>query len=272
MTLKEVCDLIQLPDQVKTKVLSIGQETDIRVAEPYIVDLYHPDTWETAVKAIEQMIGGDPDGFRMLTLMLKLAAKSYEEYEKKGISETIFVDTMKFCTRFVKENYDVFGTYAFVWGWWFPRQISLHEFRIRDLEYEMIHHNGKKKINIHIPGDADISLSSVKKSWSEARIFFNKYYPDYGDAEMVCDSWLLSPNLEKLLPERSRILQFQKLFERIRVNEESDAGIRWVYGRIDLEYKELPERTSLQRTMKSYLLEGNHTGDGYGRLKEELLR
>lgn len=271
MTLREVCDLIRLPDPVREEVLTLSQNMDEKELALYIADLYQPETWEAAVKSIEQALGEDPDGFKILTLMLELAARAYEEYEKKGISETIFADTMKFCTRFVTENQEVFGTYAFVWAWWFPRQLSLHEFRIGDLEYEMIRKDGEKLLNVHIPGDADISLPSVKKSWSAARAFFREYYPEYSDAEMVCDSWLLSPNLEKLLPEGSRILQFQKLFEMIHVNEDSDAGIRWVYGRTDLPYEALPEGTSLQRRMKAYLLEGKHTGDGYGRLKAERL-
>lgn len=41
------------------------------------------------------------------------------------VSEEIFVATMKFCTRFLYENYRAFGSYKYVWAWWFPRQMAM---------------------------------------------------------------------------------------------------------------------------------------------------
>lgn len=269
MNLQEVCDCIGLPDQMKRKVLAFASGFDEKTTEPFTDALYDPLTWEKAVKNITEVLGEDPDGSKMLAFMLLRAIEAHKEYGRRGIAETVFTDTMKFCTRFVEEHYKVHGTYAFVWGWWFPRQLSLHEFRIGALEYEMIEKEDKKLIHIHIPADADMGRESLRKSYEDARIFFAQYYPEYGQSDMVCDSWLLSPVLTKLLQESSNIIRFQKAFDLIRVDETNDSAIRWVYGRTDFPIRELPEQTSLQIKIKATLLEGGSIGAAYGILQED---
>ncbi len=269
MTLEEVCERICLPDQMKRKVLDFAGEFEEKTVKPFFAALYDPSDWEKGVKEIEGVLGNDPDGSKMLTFMLLRAVETHREYEKRGISETIFVDTIKFCTRFIEEHYEIYGTYAFTWGWWFPRQISLREFRIGALEYEMIEQDEKKIINIHIPADADMRLDSLRKSYEDAREFFAKYFPEYAQSDMVCDSWLLSPVLAKLLSKNSNIVGFQKAFDLIRVDDTNDSSIRWVYGRTDIPIHELPQYTSLQKKIKACLLEGGSIGAAYGRLHED---
>lgn len=269
LILTEICDCISLPLPMKAKVLDFSNALDERTTEPFIAALYDPATWEQGIKDIAEVLGEDLDGSKMLTIMLLRAAKAYKEYEKRGISKTIFTDTMKFCTRFTQEHYEVHGTYAFKWGWWFPRQISLNEFRIGALEYEMIVKEERKLINVHIPADADMTRDSLCRSYGDARKFFGKHFPEYGQSDMVCDSWLLSPFLEKLLPENSKIIGFQKEFDMLSIDEANNSAIRWVYGRTDLTTEELPEHTSLQKNIKACLLEGNSIGTAYGRLQED---
>lgn len=269
MTLEEVCEGICLPDQMKRKVLEFAGEWDEKTLKPFSAALYDPSTWEKGVKDIEGALGEDPDGGKMLTFMLMRAAEAHKEYEKRGISMTIFTDTMKFCTRFLEEHYEVYGTYAFRWGWWFPRQISLREFRIGALEYEMIEQEEKKVINIHIPADADMRRDSLRESYEEAREFFIKYFPEYGHSDMVCDSWLLSPVLAKLLPANSNIAGFQTGFELTHVDHTSDSAVRWVYGRTDIPIQELAAKTSLQKKIKALLMEGCSIGAAQGRLHKD---
>ncbi|KAA9008658.1 hypothetical protein F4V43_00570 [Paenibacillus spiritus] len=269
MDLQEVCNCICLPDSMTGKVLAWAGRFDETAAAPLSRALYDPAAWEEGVKDIARILGEDPDGSKMLSFMLLRAAEAYKEYEQRGIGKEIYTDTMKFCTRFVEEHYKVYGTYAFTWGWWFPRQISLREFRIGALEYEMTEQEGKKVIHIHIPADADLGRESLRQSYADARAFFANYYPEYGMSDIVCDSWLLSPVLAKLLPENSKIAGFQRAFDLLRVDPANDSSIRWVYGRTDIPPDQLPELTSLQKKMKVLLAEGGSVGAAYGRLQPD---
>lgn len=269
MNLIDLCEMICLPEQMTGSVLEFASDYDEKSTESLSAVLDDPSQWENGVKEIARVLGEDPDGSKMLTIMLLCAVDSHKEYKKRGINDAIFTDTMKFCTRFVEEHHKLYGTYAFKWAWWFPRQLSLREFRIGALEYEMIEREKKKWINIHIPADASMGRERLRESYEDARAFFTRYFPDYGQSDMMCDSWLLSPHLTKLLPESSNILGFQRAFELVHVDETNDSFIRWVFGRTDIPVRELREDTSLQRKIKACLLEGSNLGAATGRLQED---
>lgn len=264
MKLKELCNMISLPNEMTEKVMLAAHYLDSDEINCFYEKLKNVSEWKKALENMKQNIGEDNDGSKILSVMLLCALQTYNEYCRMGISERVFSDTMKFCTRFVKEHYDIYGVYSFTWAWWFPRQLSMREFRIGSFEYEMICDNEKKLINIHIPADADMSIEAMKKSYEDARAFFKTYFPEYTKADMVCCSWLLSPVLDKMLPLNSNIRNFRKSFDIIEVYSNSNEGIRWLYSREDLLLEDLPENTSLQKKMKKYLLEGNCTGSGYG--------
>lgn len=88
------------------------------------------------VKELDKLIAGstgqDEDGTKILWEELNIARQSFDEYQKRGIPDRIFIDTMKFCTRFLNEYYRTYSCYRFAWGWWFPRQLALLEL----LKYE----------------------------------------------------------------------------------------------------------------------------------------
>lgn len=65
---------------------------------------------------------------------------------------------------------------------------------------------------IHIPSDADLSCDKVNASLQQAAACFEAAFPHTAAWPFTCESWLLSPVLEQLLPADSRILSFQKLF------------------------------------------------------------
>jgi hypothetical protein len=173
-----------------------------------------------------------------------------------GISNDIYIGTMKFFSRFLYYYNKIYGEYKYVWGWWAVRQISMREFRIGDLEYEMIIQEDKKLISIHIPSDADMTSSNLRKSYLKARDFFATYYPEFAETDMICGSWLLAPALKKLLPESSKIIQFQNSFQITSQEDDSPGFLDWVYGRRDIPFENLPEETSLQRKLKPYLING----------------
>ena len=256
MKINELCNMIDMPEVVREKLIKHENEIDFAGIETEITKMNNVDTWEEEREKLTAFLAPDENGLKMLTCQLHEVCNRYKEYKDMGISDDIFIDTMKFFSRFLYAYNKIFGEYQYVWAWWAVRQITMQEFRIGELEYEMMVQNDKKVIGVHIPSDANMESVNLKKSYLDARDFFGKFYPDYADADMICGSWLLAPALKKLLPEDSRIIQFQKSFVLTSQEADSPGILDWVYGRRDIPFADLPEETSLQRKLKQYLING----------------
>ena len=254
MQISELCNLIDVPKEVQDKVVKYEDNIDFSSIETEMTQMNNPKTWKKAIEGLTEFLAPDEKGLKMLACQLHAACNTYKKYEDMGILDDIYIETMKFFSRFLYYHKKIYGEYKYVWGWWAVRQISMQEFRIGDLEYEMIVEDDKKLISIHIPSNANMTSSNLRKSYQDARDFFDKYYPDFAKADMICGSWLLAPALKKLLPDSSRIIQFQNSFVLTSQENDSPGFLDWVYGRRDIPFEDLPEETSLQRKIKHYLL------------------
>lgn len=268
-TMSELCEMICLPKEVTDRVIAFDSEFDYEVAETAMNLLFSRETWVEGRNNLKEILGSDDHGFKILTCMLHCMGRSYEMYLDKGISERIFIDSMKCFTRFIQEHKVSYGEYAFDRDWWTARQIALQLFRIGELEYEFKEQNEEKVISLHIPSDAKLTVENCRKSYEESREFTDRYFPEYRNQPYVCNSWLLSKQLIKLLPDTSNILRFQQQFDIMRECEGDGEELEWVFKRKDIPYTELPENTTLQKNMKKFLLEGGKIGLAYGVLKEQ---
>ncbi|HEX3077111.1 MAG TPA: acyltransferase domain-containing protein [Lachnospiraceae bacterium] len=269
MLINDLCNILDIPKVVQEKVINYDNKINFNDIENEMLRMNEPSTWEKALEGLNKYLGPDEEGLKILTCQLHAVCYTYEKYKDMGIIDDIFIETMKFFSRFLYAHYEIYGEYRYVWSWWAVRQISMQEFRIGDLEYEMIIQEGKKVISIHIPSDANMASSNLRKSYLDAREFFTKYYPDYANVDMVCGSWLLAPALRKLLPESSKIIQFQNSFELTSQEDDSPGFLDWVYGRRDIPFENLPEETSLQRKLKPYLINGGKVEWANGTLIQE---
>lgn len=259
MKSEELYELLELPKEVVDKMAIYEKSRTNEPDETIKTMISNRKTWDDGIKKLQQFVGEDPDGFKILWELLRMCCESYEQYVQLGIPRQIYIDTMKFCTRFINEHNRVFGEYKFVWAWWFPRQLALSEFRIGCLEYEFIDDN-HKIVSVHIPSDANLQKDSVAESIKTFKEFCKTYFYDWTDAKMYCESWLLSPALKELLGDDSNIINFQNLFTIESVDYDSMAVLDWVFpGNTEVSDK-LQENTSLQKSMKRYLMEGKKIG------------
>ncbi len=214
----------------------------------------------------------DDDGAAELIHQMAEAVESRLEGAWKGLPERIWTDTMKCFPRFIGEYRRACGKDGFDRGFWTTRQIRARLFRIGELEYEMTDEPDAGKIlSLHIPSDCRLEPERLNDSVREARAFFAEYFPEYAGAPMACESWLLSPALEELLPPQSRILAFRRAFDLTETDPEDDSAVEWVFHiaaeqRKGLRAETLPEDTSLQRGMKRMLLAGRKPGAARGTL------
>ena len=267
MTFETLTEKLGFCEQALQAIKDIDRTYDHEALENSWKKLYNAESTEEGLLELRAAFSPDKDGMKMLTCMLHCALYTHTLYTKAGIGDEIYLATMKFLPRFVNESGKKDGHCFFTWDWWFYRQLAMREFRIGELEYEFVEDGEGKKISVHIPADARLERPLLRDSLADARAFFDKHFPAYKDADFYCDSWLLSPALPALLPESSRILGFQREFEILKWEEDSEAFKDWIYGSRDVPTEKLPENTSLQRAVKAHLLKGGKVGWALGRMK-----
>lgn len=256
--MKNLCEKLNFDDYINNIVLNYDKTINYNKIQDKINMLYDKNTWDNGIKQLESYVAPDKNGLKMLTICLHCLLKTYNMYKQKGINDKIFFDTMGFLPRFINEHKKNYGVYAFTWNWWFVRQISMFEFRIDDFEFEFMGDN--KTISLHIPSDADLKNGKIDVIFD----FANKYYPEYKNVNIICETWLLVPELKKLLPENSNIINFQNQFIINKVDYDNPDFMDWIYYNRDIEYKNLPENTTLQKNLKQHLLSGGKFCWAYG--------
>lgn len=243
--------------------------------------LADPAQGSAARDELKKALNPDDDGSHMLYCMLACAGSyTLDSYHALGIGnaadDTVFLDTMGCFTRFVNEHKASYGDYGFDRDFWTYRQLSASLFRLGQLEYEIVRGaqnvpagiDAARAVAMHIPSDAVLGAEQCSASIVRARRFVRRFFPQWADAPYICESWLLSPALPRLLPESSNILAFQRRFRIIATDDSADDWREWVFHRSGAPLSELSETTSLQRAMKRHLLSGGTVGIGIGVLED----
>lgn len=203
-------------------------------------------------------------------VLIALAADAYAAWMSKGISEKVYVDSMYDITLWCEDYYTKHGEYGLSECGWICKSIKMELFRLGRLQFEPITLDrdlliddititeGTPAFSVHIPAGEPMHIDACERSFAAASCFFGVEHPI-----CVCGSWLLAPELPKILPETSNIVRFQKFFRILNTFPSRQAEER-IYGKVLEEASLYPEQTSLQRSAKKWLLEGNTIGGGYG--------
>lgn len=257
-------ELLELPQEVCNELDAYEAERTRELPTEIYRKLFVRAQWEEGIKELQEYLGEDPAGMKILWEQLHILCQdTYEEYEKRGIDRDIFTATMKFCTRFLYEHKATWGTYQYVWAWWFPRQMALWEFRLGALEFELI--EGKEReVAVHIPSDADMSVASIQESLAAFRSFRNRYFADWQDVRLTCDTWMLMPQLQELLGEDSKIVAFQKLFCIDEIDREATWYMGWIYPGYEKVDENLPEKTRFKGNSRNIFWRGMSLGSPRG--------
>lgn len=265
----ELARAIHMPGEVIEEIREILDHTDFSQIDAIANGWWNPETWMSTLTETKIMLGNDPRGFRILTAQLRFAAQhSYPAYREKGISDDVFFATMGCFSRFVGEHLESYGIYGFDRDWWTPRELSLTEFRLGELEYEKVTHEGHPLVSLHIPSDAVLKRENLQASAELAKAFFACPETYYEYEYIFTHTWLLAPNLKEVLRKGSNILTFQKGFTIVNVDPESRDYMQWVFKNEKLSIDDAPENTSLQRNLKAYIKAGNKLGVALGQLTD----
>ena len=216
----------------------------------------------------------------LIHICLSKALRGY--YAQRGLDDKLWFAAMSDLKWKLIESHIVKG----VWGTfvadgnWFSRWYDLTRFAIGRLQFEIIKLNKEyekdgiklikdsKVINIHIPRTGTpLDHDEVTNSYKLAKEFFKD---EFKDEPMIfyCSSWLLFPEHEKILHEKSNIRKFMSdfhIFTSAYYPEENKSAIWRIFDcPITDNVDELPEDSFLKRAYKEHLKKGGKLGYGCG--------
>ena len=250
-----------------------------------IEKLQLPPTAEAGKNAAYERIAELDKAHKGLAGMCVLAAAMYGTGVRlyaQGVSKQVLYDTFCCLHRMVGEYEKEFGITGFDRGFWVWRQAAGILVRLGTLEFEYLSALGENAaahtgltagqpvLSVHIPSASDMSREALDASYRMARDFYREHpcmclnngiYPQ----GIICHSWLLSPTLRTLLRETSGIRRFAEDFRLTQSEDESKGCFHFLFMvKDDTPVAELPEHTSLQRSVKAHLLAGGGIGSGFG--------
>ena len=265
LTPGEFCRLLKMPDAAAGIIESEQQETDDKDYET-MREIFFRD-WKEFNR---QVCGEKGDSRRFLYYYVMFACGAYEEYQKKGLTEQLYLETFSDYRIWCENCYSETGEYGLRECEWLWRHAYLKLFRLGRLQYELYParetistegcevKKGQMLLNIHIPQGEPLSPEACEDSLRLAQEMFPGYH------YFVCDSWLLYPGLKELMKPDSNIIRFQERFHIYEVNETERDAERRIFQTVREDPADYPENTAFQKRAKSYLLEGNHLGNAAG--------
>lgn len=135
-------------------------------------------------------------------------------------------------------------------------------------EWEQILSKGDYSLAIHIPTGSRLDSKECKESLAQVIQFYQTYFPEKKLFSFNCGSWLLEPQLQKIMPPSSNIVQFQKLFHIYPIlgNEAPflDRVFAYLHEDMPSDLSKLPRETLLQQAISDYLIAGNRLHPGAG--------
>lgn len=217
-------------------------------------------------KKLEELFDTEVNSF--ITNLLLLSA--YKYHQENMIKRGFDIEQINIHKTRVKESllndifirkYDGIRISQMLWGAYF---INCRLIEIGRLQYE---YYNDEAIKIHIPKGDKLNIDIVKKSLKQSYEFINKYFK-ISNFDYYCNSWLLSKQIHKLVNKNSNIYKFYELFNVTEGEECLDDILNFVFDlKNEIDYAKLEENTSLQRSIKNYLLKGNDIKLGRGILK-----
>ena len=223
------------------------------------------ELWE--VKDIETLFEEKINPF-ITNILLLLGLEYHKENIKKYNFDNEQIKIQKQRIRecllndIVNKHYDGIRISQMLWGTYF---INARLIEYGRLQFEPTTNN---KIKMHIPAGKNLDMNEVKKSIQNSRQLLKKYY-NIENPKYICESWLLSKEISKMLDGNSNIKKFQELFEIQSSKNGIDDVLNFVFNLKKCDnYNELAETTGLQKSIKKFLIDNGTIYEGYGELKE----
>ena len=111
---------------------------------------------------------------------------------------------------------------------------------------------------MHIPSRGALTREACEESYRRALEIFAYFTPQHDFKAFYCHSWMMAPELFDILKPDSNVLAFQSKFMKYPSKTKGLDVMNFVFKTETTPYADLPENTSLQRTLKSLYLSGKY--------------
>lgn len=214
------------------------------------------------------------NGMMILRLFSEWIPLLKKQYDAAGIPGIVFWDSLKDLSIWAGDYWVKHHSPGFCEWEWVGNTFRMKVFRLGRLQFEprvlispivsggRTYPAGTPVLEVHIPAGEPLEDSAVAKSLESALVFFETCFHSRFSL-FHCHSWLLSPQLQGLLPPQSRILKFQNRFSVYAQDRERQAEER-VFGFLSDDPGTYPENTTLRQTLKKALSDGVSVGMGMG--------
>lgn len=204
-----------------------------------------------------------------LRLLLELAADCEKEYQRRGISRQIYVDTFRDIALWNENCKKAFQEWGIDEICWLRFHVCLEVFTLGRLSFQKIKlmedipqlglFKGQDVIEVHVAQGNPLQIAECMDSFQRALTFYHHDHLIFWG-----ESWLLNPALNDLLAKDANILRFQNIFTIYAMEKTSRQGEMRVFGFVSDHVEDYPEITQLQRNLKAYLKEHGSFGMGKG--------
>lgn len=281
----KLADELELPAPVKKLIEEQLRDFPWEACSELICQLTDPvlaeEAQEHLAKRLKPREGNT--GMAQLAAMLSAVCLTREKYRESNLTDSVFYDTMGCFSRFLYETRRNTGEWLFDRAFWTWRQTAGRLFRLGTLEFEYCRakealpeaefQRGDMVLHVHIPSDARLTEEDLADSYRTMNLFFTEHAkaicPLGKPKAVLCDSWLLSPELFRLLGPTSGIRRFASEYEVFKTDFGEEDCFLWLFHGVK-DLQRLPEDTSLQRAVKEYMLKGGKIGSGIGVLTKQI--
>ncbi len=201
-------------------------------------------------------------------------------YAEKGIPEEVMWNSLEDFRYKLFECLEVYGVPGFHSTTWFYGFLRATMFKLGRMQYHIIKYKGDTVtiggqtittgddiINTHIPSSGEpFNTEARLDSYAKAYDFF-KNVIGHEVKWFFCHSWLLFPDQNNFLPEKSNVLSFMKDFKIVtsELYKEPRSNMWRIFGKYgEAPIEQLPRDTSLRRAYADYLATGAYPGWGKG--------
>ena len=221
--------------------------------------------------AFADFAAASPDGLEILKVYQLAAEDMAARYAALGIPDAVLHDSLLEFGIWSRDYLAQHGRPGLSEWQWLGLTLRGRLFRLGRLQFEPSalteplggYPAGTPVIEVHIPAGPPLDTGAVQASLAAAPGFFQRYF---GTQYLLfhCYSWLMSPQLTKILPPDSRILQFQRLFTIAAWDETHRQAEQRVFGSLQDDPAAYPQQTRLQAALKEFMLTGEKPGVGHG--------